>query len=235
MAHSKICWLTDWGLSPSAFRRLGERPVNVEIQQKGPRMRPLFRLPPAERQSRLAASLTRGLHALEKHCPQSEFNVRRNDGLAWTIDARLPAKDVESLSQLPNVERVFVRRIQGLRRRRRSRVERQWYAVYGRVAVQVEGQVRGYQTIEDRVVLVKATSEHDAKRRLAHKWDAYAEPYLNAEGYMVRWKLEEVVDVYDLSDKVIDEAGTEVYSGLYQRRIRPEYEWHPRTRAQANV
>jgi len=226
----KILNLAQWGLSPSALTRLGNRPVSIWIHQKGPSIRRLFPLPPAERQARVAAFLARGLKALEKRCPQGALKVRGDGVEAWTIDARIPAKTVVELSRLPSVSSVFIEKIQGLPRCGPRKDRSGWFAVREKVAVQVEGQVRGYQTVEDRIVLLKARSERHARRLAARNSKEYGEPYLNSDGYMVRWKLEEIVDVYSLSEDEIDEAGTEVYSRLGARRMRPEYEWHPRGR-----
>ena len=46
------------------------------------------------------------------------------------------------------------------------------------VAIQVEGQVRGMQSIEERFVLVRANSSDQAERRLAPVWKKYAKPYV---------------------------------------------------------
>jgi glycerol-3-phosphate O-acyltransferase len=83
------------------------------------------------------------------------------------------------------------------------------------------------QHTEDRFVLVHASSWQDAKRRLRQQWRDYATPYLNSEGQMVSWWLERVVDVYETGETQIDPAGTEVYSRLGSRRMRPEFVWHP--------
>ena len=104
-----------------------------------------------------------------------------------------------------------------------------------RVAVQVEGLKKGLQTTEDRILVVKATSPEDAIERLEPEWKAYAEPYVAVGGRRVRWQLDQVVSIFELIDQRIDPRGTEVYSKLGQRRMRPEYEWHPsRTRSAAS-
>ncbi len=92
-------------------------------------------------------------------------------------------------------------------------------------AIQVEGETRGLQTVADRFVLVRAWDFKDAERRLARMWKSYAEPYLNAGGQAVRWQLEKIVDVFSLSEDQIDPSGTEVYSSLSQRRLKPEHVW----------
>ena len=83
------------------------------------------------------------------------------------------------------------------------------------------------QHTEDRFVLVRASSFQDAKRRLRQQWRDYATPYLNSEGQMVSWSLEKVIDVYETGETQIDPAGTEVYSKLGKRRMRPEFVWRP--------
>jgi hypothetical protein len=85
----------------------------------------------------------------------------------------------------------------------------------------------GKQSTEDRFVLVRASSFEDAKKRLNRQWRKYATPYLNSDGQMVSWSLDRVIDVYDIGETELDPAGTEVYSKLGQRRMRPKYVWRP--------
>jgi hypothetical protein len=84
------------------------------------------------------------------------------------------------------------------------------------------------QMTEDRFVLVRASSPEDAKKRLKRQWREHAAPYLNSEGQMVSWSLGKVVDVYEICETEVDPAGTEVYSKLGERRMRPEYVWRPK-------
>ena len=91
--------------------------------------------------------------------------------------------------------------------------------------MQIEGITKGNQTWEDRFVLVLATDFDDAVTRIKSKWKDYEAPYLNSEGSMVRWKLEQIVDVYRTGETEIDPLGTEVFSELFQRRMKREYEW----------
>jgi hypothetical protein len=102
-----------------------------------------------------------------------------------------------------------------------------WFCVWGVVAVQIEEQVQGFITLEDRLVLVRANDPDDAQHKLQGKWSKYAEPYLNPNGYLVRWQLVNVRDVYELFEDTLDPRGTEVYSRLRKARLRPEYRWRP--------
>lgn len=65
------------------------------------------------------------------------------------------------------------------------------------------------------------------KRRLEPEFAAYGEPYFNENWQLVRWRFERVLDVYETNLERLEPTGSEVYSTLRSRRMRPEYEWHP--------
>jgi hypothetical protein len=68
-------------------------------------------------------------------------------------------------------------------------------------------------------VLVRANDADDAKRKLQREWSKYAEPYLNSNGYLVRWQLVDVRDDYQLFEDTLDPRGTEVLSRLRKARL----------------
>lgn len=115
-----------------------------------------------------------------------------------------------------------------LPRKTKSKSQLDWYCVRAFVVIRVEGATSGLQTTEDRFVLVRASSCDDAKKRLKEQWREYARPYLNSDGQMVSWQLDHVVDVYHACEKDINPSGTEVYSKLGHRRMRPKYIWRPK-------
>jgi hypothetical protein len=53
-------------------------------------------------------------------------------------------------------------------------------------------------------------------------------PKENRYGQLVRWQLVEVLDVYELFDDEISPKGTEVFSRLRSRRMKPAYAWRSR-------
>ena len=124
--------------------------------------------------------------------------------------------------------RVHVTKVAGYRRRRARKPPLVWYCLRALVIIRVEQAKAGMQNTEDRFVLVRASSFEDAKKRLRQHWREYATPYLNSEGQMVSWSLDNIINVYDTGETELDPAGTEVYSKLGHRRMRPEYVWRPR-------
>jgi len=130
----------------------------------------------------------------------------------------------------PQVNHLMLDTVEG-RRKRLRRSGLGWFSVLGVVAIQVEGQVKDSLDLEDRLMLVKANDPEDAQRRLQRMWSRYAEPCMNSAGYLVRWQLISVRDVYTLPDEAIDPRGTEVYSKLRRARMQPEYRWRPEKKA----
>ena len=120
------------------------------------------------------------------------------------------------------LEYVWIDEVKGRKRIRTSlRTSTRWYAVQARFAIQVEGQKRGLQNYEDRTLVFRAQGPEAAKRKLKAESALYGQPYLNPDGYMVRWAFERILDVYDLYDEEFNPEGTEVASVLKERRMKP--------------
>lgn len=145
-----------------------------------------------------------------------------------TLTVRGTARSILALSESPGVSSIYITRIAGHRPRPPQAAPLTWYCVRASVVIRVERAKRGNQSTEDRFVLVRACSFEDAKTRLKQQWREYATPYLNSDGRMVSWSLDKVTDIYDTGETEIDPNGTEVYSKLGQRRIRPQYAWQPK-------
>lgn len=218
--------LDRYGLTLPDLKALGDRPVELSASLRGIPYEPLFPLPPAERNRRLKEHLKISLDRLRSRWPGGPIRPRSED-LPWNFDSVIPARELPRIVRFRELKSVFVKKIQGLRKRP-ERKSLQWYAVRARIVIQIEDQTRGLQSVEDRIVLVQARSFEDAERRLQPKWEQYAEPYLNPNGEMVRWQLKEVVDVYEIGTLDLDPKGTEVYSRLTQRRVRPGAVWRSR-------
>lgn len=226
----KVSGLGAFGLSPSQAKRLGPRLVTVTIQQRGVPLTRLVALSPEERNRKLSDVLQAGLARLRRRWPDAGI-APRGTGQPWTLDAVIAASELAHLAAEPCVSGIHVTKVRGLRPSRvRRKQELRWFCVRGSVAIQIEGRTRGLVDVEDRLVLVKAHTEADAKKRLAKYWSEWAKPYLNVYGELVRWQLIEVRDVYELPDEAIDSNGTEVYSRIRSKRMQPAYVWEPSRR-----
>jgi hypothetical protein len=227
------------GLTESSLRRMGSRRVEAVLHLNTYQVsKAVSRLPPSERHEYLARRVDRWIKTLKRRFPVATFRVkearrdparaRRWFELPTNLTVVGPARALPEMARSASVQSVFVSKVPGHRRRRRSPEKDGWFCVRAAVAVRVEGVSRGLQTVEDRFVLVRASDFDDAERRLRSMWREYAEPYLNPQGRMVSWALEEVVDVFDTMETELDPRGTEVYSKLHGRRLRPGLVWRPR-------
>lgn len=225
-----IAGLEAFGLTRNGLARLGRRTCMVEIRLRTYEVTPAVRRRvPAERHGYLARRVDRWIRSLAHRYPHLHFRVSQgapeaSSAPAWSsfpskLTVSAPARDVLKLAAAAGVGHVWLSKIQGCRRRVAPRQPLEWFCVHGLVAIQVEGQTTGMQTVEDRFVLVRAASCDDATRRLRREWRAYAEPYVNPDGELVSWCLERIVDVYSTGETQVPPDGFEVYSRLRKRRI----------------
>jgi Domain of unknown function (DUF4288) len=219
--------LTEYGLTPKGFSKLGARSVRFNVQLKGIPLARLVNKLPRQRDADLRAALKRQYAQLVRAFPEGELTSRDERKGSWTLDGKLPASRVADLAARPEVAWVWVEAIAG-RRKQRERPKLSWFCVWGVVAIQIEGQKKGTLDLEDRLMLVKAYDADDAVKRLRPEWAKYAKPYLNPKGYLVRWKLISVQDVYDLLEDELSPKVIEVYSRLRAVKMKPEYQWLPK-------
>jgi hypothetical protein len=161
-----ISGLDAFGLLPAALSRLGARTVLAYAHLKTYEITPaVVRVKAHDRHKYLVQRAERWIARLRRRFPKLSFDIRSDTAVPSSLSVRLDAREVAEVARQPGVRSVHVTRISGLRARHKPK-EHEWYCVRARVAVQVEGQSQGLQTIEDRFVLVRARSFQDAERRL---------------------------------------------------------------------
>lgn len=228
MSQSNKCTvigLDDYGLSLRTLTQLGTTPVQVKVWVARMDERRLFKLPPAERKRRMDAWRRDKVREIMAAWPcerPARIGATQSPG---GVQGSLPARCVRLLAKLP-IETIFITEIKGRRKQPRAQ-EPRFYGVLARYAIQIEGQTSGMQTYEHRLVLVWAKSETEAQRKATREAKSYEHVYLNPHGERVRWHLEEILEIYDTMATEIDPDGTEVYSRLRERRMKPDHEWHP--------
>ncbi len=222
----EVTGLDRFGLTPAGLRRLGRRPVRVQVSLRSFDVTPrVAQLAPSERHPFLRRQASRWVASLFARYPVAGWKTESARDIPMSLEGDVPAAEVETLSRAAGVRLVHVASIPGCKAQRRPPRKLEWYCVRALVAIQIESERRGMQSVEDRFVLVRATSFNDAERRLAKEWREYATPYLNSDGQLVRWQLEKVTDVFQTLETELDPRGVEVYSKLRARRMRPEFVW----------
>lgn len=185
MRSRRISGLQEYGLTLGDLRRLGDRPVRVDVSlpvspdiyPSARRLRRLLALSPQERRSQVRAWRTAEYERLCRELPFEKFTMRRSNHAPVGISAVVPARVVGKLRELRHADGISVREIPGLRRRVRTQEGPRLYAVRGRLAFSIEGQSRGLQRLEERVVVVTAESSTKAAAK-ARRFMAHS-PYLS--------------------------------------------------------
>jgi hypothetical protein len=232
--------LERFGLTDASFRRLGNRRVLADVYLRTYDATPAVRrLPPSKRFAYLAARVDRWIKNIKRVYPKllnqqkygrdvrlSESTSKHSSQLPYSLSARGSAREILALAAAAGVSDLYVTKVKG-HRLRSIKSPLEWYCVRAFIVILVERSKSTLQTTEDRFILVRATSSDEAKNLIRRQWRGYARPYLNSDMQMVSWKFDRVVDVYETSVEDIDPAGTEVYSKLCHRKMRPKYVWRP--------
>jgi uncharacterized protein DUF4288 len=230
-----IFGLDAFGLTTTALRRLGARLVVVEIEIDIPpyvypsrsELCRLLRMAPHQRRDLVRQWRKRKHAMLCKELPVAETTVLRFNRAPIGVRFTLPADRVDRLRRLRNASVIRIISVEGVKEKKQPSTPTRLYAVKGRVAFQIEGQTHGTQLCEERITVVAARSEPEARARVAGIMAGEHSPYLATSGHFLRWKFEGVSDVCECPDGQFDPKATEVYSRYRRRRVRPEYEWHP--------
>ena len=221
-----ISGLDDFGLNLRRLTAMDSQLIKVRAYYRYFDVSRLFPLTPAERKEKLTRWFQANHKAALKRWPGEPPTVIGNGEEPRGLEGKVAARAVTALRRIPQIEHIFVAAIPGLKRKHRSATE-VWYAVQARFAVQREGQTKGRQLLEDRILLVKAQNAVQAEKRLQPEFNAYGKPYLNSEGFLVRWVYECTLHVQEVLESEISPRGTEVFSTFHSRHLKPDKQANP--------
>lgn len=215
--------------SEAEIAHLKSRQITVEVNVGNAPTHEIFHLTAKERLTIRAEWYKTHLHRLTGLPLFKQITQTKLTKSHASFTATLKASLLPKLLKEEGILYISLLAVEGRKKRNpRPQKSLDWYAVKGIYAIQVEGAIKGMQSYEERILLVRAMSFDEAKKKAWKESENYVDPYLNSNGEVVRWQLEKIVDIYWTSIEEFDPNGTEVFSALYQRRMKPAYEWHPR-------
>jgi len=231
-----VSGLEAFGLTKRRLRQLGARPVTVEIRipvspyvyPSAARFGDLLKLSPQDRRNLLRQWRVTKHSLLIRDLPCRDYEVVRYNSAPVGVRVTLPAHSVHKLFGLRHAESVRIEAVSGRKCRQTPEEEPRLYAVKARFAFQVEGQTKGLQLCEERIFLMSARSEEDAKRLATREFRQEGSPSLTVSGHFCRWHFDQILDVCEPIETSFNPAGTEVYYEYRKRRMRPANEWHPK-------
>ena len=220
----------EFGLfSDSDLRKIKNKVFRILISLGPWPEKSTFHLPPEKRKSFIVDWSKNLFEKITKDIKFEKIKLEKNWSRYTSFAGTLTGDQLLKLKTSPFSFSLTIIAIDGIipKRQKRKR-ELGWYSVLARFVIQIEEQVSGLQTYENRIILVKAFDFDDAEKRVKKEFSEYATPYLNPDCKMVRWQFDEVIEIYHTHIKNFDPNGTEVFSCLKKRRMKPEYVWNPR-------
>lgn len=141
------------------------------------------------------------------------------------IKLRGDDKIINSILRLKSVEKSLSTGLSG--KKLNTKIEESYFCFKVIFQIQIEGKTKGFQTYEERFMLVKADNWKKAEVKLIKEFKDREEPYLNSDGQMVRWKFESIEESYHtfINDKSEFDNPVEVFSRLRIRKLKKESIW----------
>jgi hypothetical protein len=225
-----IIGLDEYDLDLNEIKNFGDRIVKVSVVIGGIPEEEFFKYPIGARKKKVKKWYRDAYKKIISKWPSKIIKKEGSNIRPTGFVSEIKAKDISIVNSIAKIVILSILEIEGLgRTKKKQRKEKKYFSVKARFVEQIEGMTKGLQKCEDRIVLVKAYDFKDAEKRAMKEFKEYEQTYLSSNALtMVRLKFEEVIYIYDVLEEEIDPKGTEVYSEFKYRRMRPEYEWHPK-------
>lgn len=218
---SKILGLADWNLSEKTPN--SERFVNAKIILKYPDPKRYINLKPKQRVEQIDADFKTNLIKLVDLNLFDDYTPTGTKKRPTGVATKIKYETLDLFEDLDFVDHVFIDSIDHATKIKKEKITtNKYFCVKMTVVIEIEGISSKQQGIEERFVLIKATSSEDAYEKLDNQKDEYAEPYLNSDGRFVRWRIHSFDDCYELDVSSLkefeDQKGIEVFSKLKSKK-----------------
>ncbi|WP_311952074.1 DUF4288 domain-containing protein [Mucilaginibacter terrae] len=213
--------LTDWKLD-SKYND-DKRLVTVTIHLKYPEIDSFLGLKPIKRIKQLNKDQINKLNALLMFNVLTDYEVIGTPKRPRGIKATLALNSLKKIEGDNLYSGVTVHNVTHAKKRPvKSEPGTKFYCVKMTVLIEIEKLKSKKQDIEERFVLIKATSADDAYEKLELQKDSYVNHYLNPYGRLVRWRIDSFDDCYEtdiFSPKdIVSAEGVEVFSKLKSKK-----------------
>ncbi len=216
-------WIIDKGFPDE------KRNVEVSIHPKYINIKTIYNLSPKDRTAKAAEDKKSKIEKILRLNLFTSYKITGTLGYPSGLKAKMPFLALSKLNKIASIAYIFINKVDKAKRKI-SKASSEFYCVKMTVVIEIEKRKKGIQTIEDRMVLIKAKSFDDAYRKMEKVKNKKVEPYLNNYGELVRWRIESLDDCYktDLHspDDLNNPEGIEVYSKLKGRRLTSDRVWN---------
>ena len=223
-----IFGFNSWQLDKSVSNDL--RYAGITIDLRYPPVKQFIEFKPKERIKKIDKYYKEKLKQLFSLYKFDEFELTGTKKRPTGIKAKVKFNNLEMLGKLEFISKINIDSIDyAIYVKTEVKPVDKYFCVKMTVLIDVEGLLPKKQSMEKRLVLIKAKSSDDAYAKLEKQKDNYSEPYLNTNGRLVRWRIGSFDDCYEtLIDKPQDlnkPEGVEVYSKIKLRSMKTKTVW----------
>lgn len=223
----KIYDLDEWKIDKNVPDNM--QIASVRIHLKYIDLKKVIQLTSKERIIAIDKHFRDNFHKLLRTASFDTYKLIGNKKRPTGVETTIIIKDIERLTRHSFIENIFINSVKGGKKTIKTEPAR-FFCIKMTVAIQIEGLKNGLQTYEERYVLIKAKTSDEAYKKIDRQKKKYEQPYLNSQGQLVRWKVENLDDCYATDiigcDDLNNPEGAEVFSLLKKRKLTKERYWN---------
>jgi len=221
--------LKDWKISAEKAKA-SEQSAMVDIWLSSLDTDGFVKISPAKRNEIMSKWYRKACASLKEDVKLRKINIVNGTiKEPRMVRMHIPLKEIFLLTDKSYIKNITIIDIEGVKRKTvRQKAPIMVFVVKARFGILIEGQTKGYQQYEDRMVLIKARHEEEAENKAYALLSVSEKPYLNSDKRYVWYKFETILDVcpcYTISPKAKVDEGLEIYSERRFRKISPQTTW----------
>ncbi|MEO6978482.1 MAG: DUF4288 domain-containing protein [Mucilaginibacter sp.] len=223
-----IHYLKDWALDKNIPN--SKRFVDLKIILLYPEEKQFIEFKPKERIKKIDGIFKANLEQLVALNLFEVYEVEGTKKRPRTVTAKVKFNLLNTINKLDFIDSCWIVSIDyATKIEKNEPVRLRYFCVKMTVVIEVEGIQSKKQSIEQRFVLIKATSSEDAYDKLEKQRDDYTVTFLNPYGRFVRWRIDSLdncFETYISGPKDLDNPeGVEIYSKLKSRKLKNKTVW----------
>jgi len=205
--------------------------ADVNVILRPPNSDGFMEIPPGTRKKIIRSTLQNAYASLKKDFKLKDLKIVLGTRVEpRVINGKMALKSVFSLRDKTYVKALVINSIEGVEAKEVSQLAPtdRYFSVKARFGILIEGQTKGLQEYEERIVLIKAAHENEAEEKANAMLPSSDEPYLNSDKRFVWFKFEEVLKVTGYVEIPRIEPnldGAEIFWEWKKRKLTPENTW----------
>jgi hypothetical protein len=233
----KIFGLDDFGIIDTDLaNQYADKKFSISISfSYYPDVESLRPLTPQQRRQIVCKYLRDQYKVVKDHYPSSDYQIKGTRFKPYGITGQLTGRQLARLQSNDKIKSITVEQVEGLKKMEKETSSEPetctlplYFSVKGLFVAQFDGSDASgkIQLTEERIVLVKALNWDEAIKKARVEFENYGQKgVLSSSYYFVTWKFLKILDVYDSGITALDPDGTEVYSIMKRRQLKPsDYE-----------